>query len=354
MTASDPAGGTERRAPELGGDAHPPRRAAHGVAFAPARWLPNRHLMTIAASLVRFPDRLSPRRTRWELADGDFLDVDRLDVRDPEAPLVVVCHGLEGSSRSGYVLGVMARAHARGLAVAALNFRGCSGELNRLPRLYHSGETADLAHAVERLIEERPRRRIGLVGFSLGGNVVAKYLGERGADVPENVRAAAVISVPFQLEGCCDALDGPGALARMYRTRFLRTLVPKALAKARRFPGALDEARLARVRSLRDYDDAVTAPLHGFTGAADYYARSSSGPLLPGVRRPLLAISAEDDPFVPGPTLPIGALHGNPHVTALVSPAGGHVAFVSGPPWDPRRWAEDRAVEFLASSLTRG
>jgi hypothetical protein len=310
--------------------------------------------MTIAASVARLPVRLDLRRERWELPDGDFLDVDRLAAADPDAPHLVVCHGLEGSSRAGYVLGVMARARARGLGAVALNFRGCSGEPNRLARLYHSGDTADLAHAVDRLIAERPGRRLGLVGFSLGGNVVTKYLGERGAATAPAVRAAAVISVPFDLAGCCAALDGPGTLARVYRDRFLRTLRPKALAKARRFPGTIDEARVRRARTIRDFDDAATAPLHGFTGADDYYARSSSGPVLPAVRRPLLVISAEDDPFVPGPTLPRAALRDNPHVTALVSGTGGHVAFVAGPPWDPQRWAEDRAVEFLAAQLAGG
>jgi hypothetical protein len=319
--------------------------------FVPARWLPNRHLMTIAASVLRLPPRLGLRRERWELPDGDFLDVDRLDAADPGAPLLVVCHGLEGSSRSGYVLGVMERARARGLAACALNFRGCSGELNRLPRFYHSGETSDLAHAVERLVAERPGRALALIGFSLGGNVVTKYLGERGEAAPAEVRAGAVISVPFDLDGCCAALDGPGVLARLYRDRFLRTLRPKAEAKARRFPRSLDAERIRGARSLRAYDDAVTAPLHGFAGAADYYARSSSGPLLPRVARPLLAISAEDDPFVPGPTLPLAALRENPRLTALVSPAGGHVGFVAGPPWAPERWAEDRAVAFVARQL---
>ncbi len=322
--------------------------------FTSPRWLPNRHLMTITASLARVQQRLPLRRERWELADGDFLDVDRLDGPTPEAPLVLICHGLEGSSQAGYVLGVMAQARAKGLAAAALNFRGCSGELNRLPRFYHSGETADLSLAVERLLGEFPRRPIALLGFSLGGNVVVKYLGERGAAAPDGVRAAAAISVPFDLSGCCDAIDGPGPWAWVYRERFLRKLRPKALAKARRFPGLIDVARLQAARRLRDFDDSVTAPLHGFADAADYYARSSSGPMLPSVKRPLLLISAEDDPFVPGATLPVAAMRQNPHVTALVSADGGHVGFLAGPPWSLRRWAEERAAEFIALHLAAG
>lgn len=319
--------------------------------FSPSRFLRNRHVMTITASLVRLPPRLPVRRERWELPDGDFLDLDRLEGATPDAPLVLICHGLEGSSQAGYVLGVMAQARARGLAAVALNFRSCSGEPNRLPRFYHSGETSDLSYVVERLLSEQPGRGLGLVGFSLGGNVVSKYLGERGAAAPEGVRAAAAISVPFDLSACCAAIDGPDLPALVYRERFLRRLRPKALAKARRFPGLLDEERIRSVRLLRDFDEAVTAPLHGFQSAADYYARSSSGPLLPAVRRPLLVISAEDDPFVPGSAIPHQALRENAHVTARVSAAGGHVAFLSGPPWGLRRWAEEQAAEFIASHL---
>ncbi len=154
--------------------------------FVPPRWLKNRHLMTITASITRSGlSRLPVQRERWELLDGDFVDVDRLEGATETAPVVVVCHGLEGSSQSGYVVGVMARARARGLASLALNFRGCSGELNRLPRLYHSGETTDLGLVIDRLRAEQPGRALALVGFSLGGNVVTKYLGERGAAVPE-------------------------------------------------------------------------------------------------------------------------------------------------------------------------
>jgi predicted alpha/beta-fold hydrolase len=321
------------------------------VQFSPSRWLRNGHLMTITASLVRVPPRLPAYRERWELADGDFLDVDRLDGATPEAPAVLICHGLEGSSQAGYVLGVMEQAYSRGLAAVALNFRSCSGEPNRLPRFYHSGETSDLGYAIDRLLSEQPGRCLGLVGFSLGGNVVAKYLGERGAAVPDGIRAAAVISVPFDLARCCAAIDGPDLASYVYRERFLRRLRPKALAKARRFPGLIDEDRIRRARSLREFDDSVTAPLHGFAGAADYYARSSSGPLLPEVRRPLLVISAEDDPFVPGFTLPLRALRENSYVTAQVSAAGGHVGFLAGPPWALRRWAEEQAAEFIAAHL---
>jgi predicted alpha/beta-fold hydrolase len=354
--------------------------------------------MTMFGRVVRLPAHQPVRRERWELADGDFLDLDYLDAGDPlapsevegrdrldldyldagdplapsevegrdrgnfgprlrsdrteaSAPLVIVLHGLEGSSRASYVRGLAATARAAGLSSCALNFRGCSGTLNRLPRFYHSGETGDLAALVERLAAEEPGRSIGLVGFSLGGNVVAKYLGERGDSVPRQVRAAAVISVPFDLAGCARALDGPSIQARIYRGLFIRSLRAKAVAKARKFPQAVDAARAARARTFAEIDDWFTAPLHGFAGAEDYWRRCSSGPLLGGVRRPLLALSAYDDPFVPGATLPVETARGNPLVTLEITPRGGHLAFVSGPPWAPERWAERAAVAFLREQL---
>jgi predicted alpha/beta-fold hydrolase len=309
--------------------------------------------MTVFANLARVLPRPRARRERWELPDGDFLDLDRHPDADPDAPLLVACHGLEGSSRAPYVRGLAALARDRGLAVLALNFRGCSGELNRLPRFYHSGETGDLDLVVRREAGARPGRPILLAGFSLGGNVVAKYLGERGDDLPREVRAAAVISVPFDLARSARALDGPGLMMWVYRERFLRRLRRKALAKARRFPGAFDVAAIRAARTFSAYDGAVTAPLHGFGSAEDYWARCSSGRRLGGVRRPLLALSSIDDPMVPADTLPAEEARGNAAVTLEVTSAGGHVAFVAGWPFWPSYWAEARAVDFLAAHARR-
>jgi predicted alpha/beta-fold hydrolase len=230
-----------------------------------------------------------------------------------------------------------------------VNFRGCSGEPNRLARNYHSGETGDLAHVVGRLAGERPGRPLVLAGFSLGGNVVAKWLGERGDDLPPEVRGGAVISVPFDLERSARAMDAPGFWSFVYRERFMRRLRAKAAEKARRFPGAFDAAAAARARTFAEFDGAVTAPVFGFASAADYWRRSSSGPLLGGVRRPLLALSSLDDPIVPADTIPVAAARANPAISLETTAAGGHVAFVAGSPFWPSFWAERRAADFLAA-----
>ena len=320
------------------------------TSFRPPRWLRGRHAQTVVGALFRLPVRLPVRHERWELPDGDFVDVDVLRGPSVDSPVVVVCHGLEGSSKAGYVRGVLRQLAAQGFGAVALNFRGCSGEPNRLPRFYHSGDTGDLAFVVERLIADRPGRAVALAGFSLGGNVVAKYLGERGEAVPAQVRAGAVVSVPFDLALCAGALDGPGLMARVYRERFLKRLRKKLADKARAHPTLPTDAANA-ARTLREFDHGVTAPLHGFLSAEDYWARSSAGPLLPSVRRPLLIIAAEDDPFVPPAALPRAAAQANPNLTLEVSREGGHVAFVHGPPWAPRRHAERRVAQFLADAL---
>jgi predicted alpha/beta-fold hydrolase len=320
------------------------------TAFRPPRWLRGRHAQTVWGSLFRLPIRLPLRHERWDLPDGDFVDLDVLPGPSLESPVVVVCHGLEGSSKAGYVRGLLRQLQIRGLAAVALNFRGCSGQPNRLPRFYHSGDTGDLAFVVERLISDRPSRPVALAGFSLGGNVVAKYLGERGDAVAPQIRAGAVVSVPFDLALCAGALDGPGLMARVYRGRFLRRLRAKVSAKRGAHPTLPADAAHA-ARTFRDFDHGVTAPVHGFTSADDYWTRSSAGPLLPSVRRPLLIIAAEDDPFVPPEALPRAAAKANPNLTLEVSREGGHVAFVHGPLWAPRRHAEQRVAQFLAEAL---
>jgi len=313
--------------------------------FEPAVWLRGRHAQTVFGALFRPGPRPQVRRERWELSDGDFLDVDRME-GPASAPLLV--HGLEGSSSSHYVRGLLAQARARGWRGLAMNFRSCSGEPNRLLRSYHSGETGDAGEAIRRARDESPDAPLLCAGCSLGGNVLVKWLGEQGEAAP--VRAAAALSVPFDLALCAGALDGPGAMAWVYRTRFLRSLKAKALEKAGRFPARLDVDEVRAARTLREFDEAITGPLHGFAGAEDYYAQSSSGPYVGRVRVPLLLLGAEDDPFIPPQCLPRAAVRGNRFVTLETPAQGGHLGFVAGPlvPWF---YAERRAIEFLAAHL---
>jgi predicted alpha/beta-fold hydrolase len=315
--------------------------------FEPALWLRGRHAQTVFATLFRPGPPVPVRRERWELSDGDFLDVDRMEGA-ASAPLLVVLHGLEGSSSSHYVRGLLAQARARGWRGLALNFRSCSGEPNRLLRSYHSGETGDAGEAIRRARAESPSAPLLCAGCSLGGNVLVKWLGEQGEAAP--VTAAVALSVPFDLALCADALDGPGAMAWVYRTRFLRSLKAKALEKAGRFSDRLDPARVHAARTLREFDDAITGPLHGFASAVDYYTQSSSGPYVARVGVPLLLVNGEDDPFIPARCLPREAARQNRFVTLETFAKGGHLGFVAGPLW-PWYWAERRAIEFLAAHV---
>jgi predicted alpha/beta-fold hydrolase len=327
--------------------------------FTPAAGLASPDAQTIFGSLARPAHRPPLRRERWDTPDDDFVDVDLLAPREeggphaphaPHAPHVVVLHGLEGSSHAGYVLAVLREAAARGWGATAVNFRSCSGELNHTPRFYHSGDTAD-ALAVLQKTRARVRGPLVAVGFSLGGSVLLGLLAEQGAAAP--VDAAVAISAPYDLTRCSAVLDGPGFFMRIYRERFLRKLKRKALLKLERFPQAFDRERVARARTLREFDEAVTAPMHGFRDAADYYARASAGPRLSAIRRPTLLLSAEDDPIVPPAGSIPPAAADNPHLTVLRTPHGGHVGFVGGSVRAPRFWAEAQALHFLSGVLGR-
>lgn len=313
--------------------------------YKPAGWLFGPNLMTVFGPLLRPGPRVPVKRERWELADGDFVDVDRL-AGPPGAPMLLALHGLEGSSSAHYIRGLLKQAQLRGWRALALNFRSCSGDANRLLRSYHSGETADLGELVGRA--RREADRIVIAGCSLGGNVLLKWLGEQGASVPREILAAAALSVPFDLAACARTLDSRGFWRFVYRTRFLRTLKRKSLEKARMFPGRLDVQRIRRAPTLAEFDDAVTAAVHGFESAADYYAQSSSAQFIGSIRIPTLLLSALDDPFIPADCIPRGVPE---CVTLETWPQGGHLGFIEGPPWWPRFYAERRAAEFLAAQI---
>jgi len=313
-------------------------------------WLRGRHLQSLWGPLVRRPSRPALRRERWDTPDGDFLDLDWLAGDPPRAgaPCVVVLHGLEGSSESHYALGLLALAAEAGWAGVVVHFRSCSGELNRLPRLYHSGETSDLDWVIGRLLAAMPLRRLGLVGVSLGGNVALKWLGERGEAVPAGVAAAVAISVPFDLEACAKVLDR-GVNRALYTAHFLRTMKAKLRAKAALYAGRVDLAGALAARTFKEYDRLVTARIFGFADERDYWSRSSSGPFLSAIRRPTLLINAVNDPFVPPETLPRAEVERSPWLEAHFPAEGGHAGFLEGGAGPS--WAERRAVAFLARHL---
>jgi len=319
--------------------------------YRPAWWVPGGHAQTLWGKFFRPRPPLPTRVERWETPDGDFVDIHRLDA-PAGAPRLFFLHGLEGTIRSHYVAGFFGEASRRGWGADLLIFRGCGDEPNRAPRFYHSGETGDLAFALDRVQREHPASPMLLAGVSLGGNVLLKFLGERGNAVDERIVGAATISVPYDLErGARHISTG---FSRIYDRHFLRTLRGKALAKLERYPGLFDESELQSAESIYAFDDAVTAPVHSFADAHDYYSRSSSLGFLNRITRPTLLLSAIDDPFLPRSVLAeVEAIAARNDCLELeFVERGGHVGFVSGRwPWRPFYFAEWRACEYLATRL---
>jgi predicted alpha/beta-fold hydrolase len=319
-------------------------RAAAGAAPGPGPfrapwWLPGGNAQTIYAALFAPIARPPVRRERWETPDGDFVDVDRVDGA-AGAPLLVLFHGLEGGTSSHYARALLAGARVLGWHAALPHFRGCGGELNRLPRAYHSGDSAEIDWILRRLAAGL-RAPLYATGVSLGGNALLKWLGERGEAAREVVSAAAAVSAPVDLTAAGGALER--GFNMVYTRNFLATMKRKGAAKLARFPGLFDGPRVAGARTLREFDDLVTAPLHGFRDVADYWSRASAKPWLAHVRVPTLVLNARNDPFLPAAHLPrpdeVSA-----RVTLEFPPAGGHVGFVHGRfpgryDWLPRRLA---------------
>jgi len=308
-------------------------------------WLPGGHLQTLVAALAPAP-RIPWRRERWDTPDGDFIDLDWTGTETANAGAVLaIFHGLEGSSNSPYARAVAALALRRGYRCVVPHFRGCSGELNRLPRAYHSGDSAEIAWILERLGAAHAASGVlHAVGISLGGNALLKHLGEAGEGAL--VRRAAAISAPLDLAAASRQLDR-GFGRELYTRVFLSTLKNKTLQKLRAGQIAVDEARLARARTFFEFDDTVTAPLHGFAGAEDYWARSSSGPYLARIRVPTLVLNARNDPFLPAAALDTAAasLRAIPSPVTIDFPrTGGHAGFPGR-----RRWLARRVLAFLQS-----
>lgn len=307
---------------------------AHPGPYRAPWWLPGGHLQTIVPVLVRRP-RVAWTRERWDTPDGDFVDVDWAGA--PHAPrLLVLFHGLEGGSASHYARALAARAARQGWRVALPHFRGCSGELNRLPRAYHSGDSAEAAWLIERFANTGCA--LYAAGVSLGGNVLLKWLGESGRRAAKLVRRAAAVSAPLDLAASANALDR-GFNREVYARHFLWTLRRKALEKLRRHPGLYDPARVRAAKTFRAFDDAVTAPLHGFRDAEDYWARASCGPWLAAIAVPTLVLNARNDPFLPARALDAAAASArdNPFLTLEFPATGGHAGFPDRGDWLVRR-----------------
>ena len=312
-----------------------------------APWfLRNGHAQTVYPAIGRRVREVTYERKRLELDDGDFMDLDWSRAGGRRVGrVVVVAHGLEGSAQAVYVKGMVRAFNRRAWDAVALNFRGCSGEPNRLLRCYHSGVTDDLWRVAEH-VARAGYDHVALVGFSLGGNVLLKLLGELGEGGPSWLAGGVGISVPVDLKSSAEAMAR--AVNRPYMKRFLTDLLAKIRARQARFPKELDDSGYGDVRTFRHFDDRYTAPLHGFRDAEDYWARCSARPGLGAIRRPALLLNAVDDPFLAPPCFPHGIAAGHEwfHLEAPVH--GGHVGFVGGGLRADEYFSERRALEFLA------
>jgi hypothetical protein len=297
-------------------------------------WLPGGHAQTIFASLFP-PPPVARSRERWDTPDGDFIDVDFAGAA-AGAPLLVLFHGLEGGSDSHYARALSAAAGRSGLRVAMPHWRGCSGEVNRTPRAYHSGDSDEVDWILKKLSNPEP---VYAVGVSLGGNVLLKWLGERGAGARSIVRRAATVSAPIDIAAAGRALDR-GLNRLLYTRMFLSTLKPKSLRKLEAFPGLYDASQVGGASTFRQFDDLVTAPLHGFRDADHYWAMASSAPHLAGIRVPTLVLNARNDPFLPEQDLLAATREVSADVLLEFPRSGGHVGFAHG-------WLPQRLLDFL-------
>ncbi len=338
-----PAGAATSQAPTF--PLVPPRMPVLSSQFQSPRFLRNGHAQTILPVLFPRRIRLPMTRERLELPDGDFLDLDWARAGRPR--LALLTHGLEGGSTQTYIRGLAATLLAAGWDVLAWNFRGCSGTPNRLLRAYHSGDTGDLGTVLAHAAPDYPA--IALVGFSLGGNVVLKYLGE--APPHPAIVAGVAISAPIDLAACARQLDQRWS-NRLYLRRFLVSLAGKIAVKARLFPGQLDATGVGRMRSFQEFDDRYTGPLHGFRDAADYWEKSSARQFLPRITLPTLLLQPQNDPFLAPSAYPWAEAEASAHLHLEAPESGGHVGFLDLT-HGLQPWSERRIAEFLDDGLRR-
>ena len=308
-------------------------------------WLPGGNLQTLYPALIARRPRVGYRRERWDTPDGDFIDLDWTAAPGAVgAPLLVLFHGLEGNSNSHYARSLMHAAIQRGWTGVVVHFRGCSGELNRLPRAYHSGDSAEIDWVLRRLQAQYSDGPLFAIGVSLGGNALLKWLGEQREAAKAVVQCSAAISAPVDLHAAGNALEK--GFNMIYTKNFLATMKRKSLAKLRLHPGIFDAAALRATTTLREFDDLVTAPLHGYAGVDDYYTRASSKPLLAHITVPTLLLNAFNDPFLPGEALP-AAERLSTAVTAAFPDEGGHVGFPDHN--GALSWLPQNVLEFLSA-----
>lgn len=322
---------------------------SHGAHLQPLeryrapRWLPGGHAQTVYAALLVPRPQVLYRRSEWETPDGDFIDLDWLD-GPAGAPLIVLFHGLEGSSHSHYALSLMHEVQRRGWRGVVPHFRGCGGRPNRLARAYHSGDFPEIDWILQRLAAQAGDAPRFAVGVSLGGNALLKWLAIQGPAAAPTLQAAAAVSAPVDLQVAGHGL-GRG-FNRLYTWHFLSTLKPKSLEKLSRHPGIYDAGNVARARDLYQFDNLVTAPLHGFDSADDYWTRASSKADLHRIQLPTLLVHARNDPFLPGRFLPEMA-EVSPYLTLDYPDTGGHAGFVTGPFPGRLEWLPRRLLEFF-------
>ena len=320
--------------------------------YTPALPFRSGHIQTIYPTFFRTASELSPTQERLTTDDGDFVDIDYHFARPNgySEKLVVISHGLEGNSRKKYMLGMAARLIAAGWDVICLNFRGCSGEMNRLPRLYHSGVTDDLHTVLSHGLAAGGYRQAALIGFSMGGNQTLKYLGEDPALVPHQVIGCVVFSVPVLLADSGEVMNR--RINRLYMEYFMRGLHDKIRRKAMMFPKIYDPTGLESMITFAPFDDKYTGPVHGFKDARDYYQRCSSQQFLQAIEVPTLLVQAQDDPFLPPSCFPRRDAEQNPQLFLEVPEYGGHAGFI-GESGFHCYWHEERAVRFLDWQLSQ-
>ncbi len=313
------------------------------------------HLQTVYPALFGTRPNIIYQRERWDTtphgkADGDFIDVDRLasTVAAKDQPMLVVFHGLEGNSTSPYALNLMAEAAARGWRGLVPHFRGCGGELNRLPRAYHSGDATEIDWILRRVKAEAPDVPVYVAAISLGGNATMKWLGEQGSEAGRFATAVAAVSAPLDLMASGEALEQ--GFCKVYTKRFLATMIQKSLAKLDHHPGIFSRDAALNARTLREFDNEITAPLHGYRDTDDYWTRGSAKPGLIDVKVPSLLLNARNDPFLPAAALP-RLSEVSPAVHLDFPPHGGHVGFLSGRFPGHGRWMSARVLRFFERGI---